>query len=380
MARGNITKRGTTSWRLKYEAGDPDPVTGKRQTRYVTFRGTKKAAQAELIRRLAEVDAGTAVEPSRLTVAEYLRGWLETGEGLAPKTLERYRQLAERQIIPHLGAISLQRLRPAQILTWHASLSATGLAARTIGHAHRVLHRGLARATSLEIVSRNVAHAVPPPKIEAHEIAILSAAEIADVLVKLRGHPLYPIAALALGTGMRRGELCGLAWGALDLDNATVRVERSLEETAAGLRFKPPKSRHGRRTISLPSSVVEVIRAHRRHQAEQRLALGAGRPGADHLVFTLPDGSPYPPDKLSRDWGNVVRDRKLPRVTFHALRHSHASALIAAGLDVVTVSKRLGHGSPAITLTVYAHTFASKDTAAADAIEAAMGAGAKSPV
>jgi integrase len=228
MARGNITKRGATSWRLKYEAGDPDPITGKRQTRYVTFRGTKKAAHAELTRRLAEVDAGTAVEPSRVTVAEYLRGWLGIGEGLAPKTLERYRQLAERQIIPHLGAISLQKLRPAQILTWHASLSATGLAARTIGHAHRVLHRGMARATSLEIVPRNVAHAVPPPKIEAKEIAILSAAEIADVLVRLHDHPLYPIAALALGTGMRRGELCGLAWGALDLDNATVRVERSL--------------------------------------------------------------------------------------------------------------------------------------------------------
>jgi integrase len=380
MARGNITKRGSTSWRLKYEAGDPDPVTGKRQTRYVTFRGSKKAAQAELTRRLAEVDAGTAVEPSRVTVAEYLRGWLDNTTDLAPKTLERYRQLAKRQIIPHLGTVPLQKLRPAQILAWHASLSATGLAARTIGHAHRVLHRGLARATSLEIVPRNVAHTVPPPKIEATEIAILSATEITDILVKLRGHPLYPIAALALGTGMRRGELCGLAWGAVDLDNATVRVERSLEETAAGLRFKPPKSRHGLRTISLPSSVVEVIRVHRRHQAEHRLALGAGRPGADDLVFTLSDGSPYPPDKLSRDWGNVVRDRKLPRVTFHALRHSHASALIAAGLDVVTVSQRLGHGSPAITLNVYAHKFASKDTAAADAIEAAMGAGAKSPV
>ena len=108
--------------------------------------------------------------------------------------------------------------------------------------------------------------------------------------------------------------------------------------------------------------------------------MGAGRPGADDLVFTLLDGSPYPPDKLSRDWGNVVRDRKLPRVMFHALRHSHASALIAAGLDVVTVSRRLGHGSPAITLNVYAHKFASKETAAADAIEAAIGAGAKSPI
>ena len=172
---------------------------------------------------------------------------------------------------------------------------------------------------------------------------------------------------------MRRGELCGLTRGALDLDAATVRVECSLEETAAGLRIKPPKTRYGLRTVSLPASTVEALREHYRCQLEQRLLLGLGRPGPDDWVFPLPDGSPYPPDKLSRDWGNVVRDRKLPRVMFHALRHSHASALIAAGLDIVTVSKRLGHGSPAITLGVYAHLFNRTDAAAAQAIERAFG-------
>jgi integrase len=105
------------------------------------------------------------------------------------------------------------------------------------------------------------------------------------------------------------------------------------------------------------------------------LALGLGRLGPDDLVFTLADGSPYPPDKLSRDWGLAVKSLGLPSVTFHALRHSHASALIAAGVDIVTVSRRLGHGSPAITLSIYAHAFgAHKDAAAALAIEAAMGA------
>src|SRR5262249_47297715 len=126
------------------------------------------------------------------------------------------------------------------------------------------------------------------------------------------------------------------------------------------------------------TNVVEVLRDHRRRQAELRLLLGAGRPGPDNLVFTLTDGSRYPPDKLSRDWGNVVRDRQLPCVMFHALRHSHASALIAAGLDVVAVSKRLGHGSPAITLSVYAHRFGGSDAAAARAIEAMMRPGSVS--
>jgi integrase len=388
MARGNITKRGATSWRLKYEAGDPDPVTGKRQTRYVTFKGTKKAAQAELTRLLAEVDAGTAVEPSRVTLAEYLRGWLDTGEGLAPKTLERYRQLAEQQIIPHLGATLLQKLRPAQINEWHTTLLKSGgstgkpLSARTVGHAHRVLHRALERAMRLEIIGRNVASAVPPPKVATAEIAILTADQIADVLAKLDGYggrygslPLHAIAAFAIGTGMRRGEICGLAWGAVDLKSAAVRVERSVEETKAGLRFKPPKTAAGHRTISLPANVVEILRDHRRRAMEHRLAMGMARLEDDDLVFPMVDGSPYSPDKLSRDWGHAVRDRKLPAANFHTLRHSHASALIAAGLDIVTVSRRLGHGSPAITLRVYAHAFsADKDEAAARAIEAAMGA------
>ena len=118
---------------------------------------------------------------------------------------------------------------------------------------------------------------------------------------------------------------------------------------------------------------VEALREHRLRQLEQRLLLGLGRLGAEDLVFALPDGSPWPPDKLSRDWANVVRTRRLPRVMFHALRHSHASALIAAGVDIVTVSRRLGHGSPAITLSVYAHQFGSTDEAAAHAMAAAMG-------
>jgi integrase len=379
---GNITRRGARSWRLKFEATERDPATGKRKTRYVTVRGTKKDAQRELIRLLGEIENGTAVDPTRITVAEYLRGWLDTDEGLSPKTLERYRQLAEQQIIPHLGATLLQKLRPAQIHDWHAALLKGGgaegrpLSPRTVGHAHRVLHRALERALRIEIVARNVAHVIRPPAVDAAEVEILAADQIADVLGALAEHWLYPIASLALATGMRRGELCALAWNALDLDVGAVRVERSLEETAAGLRIKSPKTRSGRRTISLPASVIETLRAHRRRQMEHRLAIGLGRPSADDLVFARADASPHPPDNLSRDWRRTVLSLQLPRVSFHALRHSHVSALIAAGLDVVTISRRIGHANPAVTLAVYAHVFAgaTKDAAAAQAIEAAMAA------
>jgi len=376
---GSIIRRGRSSFRLKFEAGERDAVTGKRQTRYLTIRGTKKFAQAELIRQLSMVDNGTAVNPSKVTVAEHLRAWLDADTALSAKTKERYRQLAEQQIIPHLGGTLLQKLRPAHIQDWHGTLLKAGgkggapLSARTVGHAHRVLHTALARAANIEIVARNVASVVRPPKVEAREVQILTGRQIAEVLARLDGHTLRPVVIVAVGTGMRRGELCALRWSNVDLDGATIKVERSLEQTREGLRVKAPKSRYGRRTIGIPASVVEALRLHRLRQTEQRLALGEGRLSPDDLVFTtMPCGRPLSPDNLSRDWRRAVMALKLPLVMFHALRHSHASALIAAGIDVLTISRRLGHGTPAFTLTVYGHLFGDTDAAAARAIDATI--------
>ncbi len=375
--RGNITRRGKTSWRLKFDLGK-DPVTGERITQLVTVRGKRQDAERELTRLLAEADRGTHVDPDRITVAEFFRHWMQTDHDLSAKTLERYNQLIEQQLIPHLGSVLLQKLKPAQVRTWHSTLLRAGgkdgrpLSARTVGHAHRVLHRGLERAVEAETLARNAAHAISPPKVQTVEIEALTAGEMAAVLKKLEGHPLHPIVALALATGARRGELLALRWQDVDLAGGTVKVDRSLEETKAGLRFKDPKTRHGKRKISIPASTAETLKAHRARQAEIRLQLGIGKHETGALVFSQPDGSPLSPDNLSRDWRMAVKALKLPEVMFHALRHSHASALIASGLDVLTISRRLGHGSPVVTLTTYAHLFQKTDTAAADAIEAAL--------
>ena len=375
--RGNITRRGKASWRLKFETG-VDPLTGRRQTRYVTVRGRRQAAERELTRLLGEADKGMLVESSKVTVAECITAWLDGANGLSPKTAERYRQLAVQQIIPHLGAVELQKLKPSQVQDWHGMIMRGGgkggrpLCARTVGHAHRVLHRALQRAVENETLPRNVASLIRPPKVEAQEIEILSFHEIGVVLGKLEGHALYPIVALAVATGMRRGELLALRWQDVDLVAATVRVERALEETGAGLRFKAPKSRHGRRTISLPSSAISTLRAHRLKQLELRVVLGKGKLEPEALIFSNIDGLPLSPDNLSRDWRRAVAARDLPKVKFHGLRHTHASVLIASGLDVLTVSRRLGHGSPVVTLNTYAHLFAKTDEKAADAIEAAL--------
>jgi integrase len=166
---------------------------------------------------LAAVDDGAAVAPSRMTVAEYLQG------GLTVPTISLARRAGaiatrQEQIIPHLGATVLQK-RPARIAEWRAATLKSGgkggeaVSPRTVGHAHRVLHRALERGLGLEIVARNVAHAIKPAKLDDVEIASLTADQISDVLGGLDGHALHPIVALALGTGMRREEICALAWG-----------------------------------------------------------------------------------------------------------------------------------------------------------------------
>jgi|KBSSwiStaDraftv2_1062776.scaffolds.fasta_scaffold13305_7 integrase len=391
MSRGNITRRGTRSWRLKFDVGVD--AKGKRKVRYVTVKGARQDAQKELTRLLAQHDAGTLPEPSKLTVAEYLRSWLgeEPKEGevppappadLSPKTAERYRELAEGQIIPHLGTIQLQKLKPAKVKDWHETLLKSGsrkgkpLAPQTVGHAHRVLHRALERAMESEILSRNVAGIISPPKVRKKEIEILTADEIADTLAKLDGHPLYPIAVVDLATGLRRGELLALRLLVdVDLDAGVVEVRRSLEETKAGLRFKEPKTEMGRRTLSLPPSALAVLREHRKELLKLRLALGLGKPDKETLLFSEADGTPTRPNQLSWLWRSAVKARKCRRVSFHALRHTHVSALIAAGLDVVAISRRIGHANPTVTLNTYGHLFKKDDSAAVAAIEAALRTG-----
>ena len=267
----------------------------------------------------------------------------------------------------------MQRLRPSDVAGWLQALCRTGLAPRTIRHAHGLLRTALAHATAIEVLERNVAAAIRAPKVPRVEIEILDADQVAEVLGKLKGHPIYPIAALAIGTGARRGELAALRWNDLDLDAATLQIERALEQTIGRLSVKTTKTSAGCRTISLPKFAVLALRDHRRETLELRIKVGAGALPDDHPLFGDFDGNWPSPQRITSRWGDALAAKGLPKRTFHSLRHSHASALIAAGLDVVTVSKRLGHSNPALTLSVYSHLFVSKDGLAAAAIDKVFG-------
>lgn len=372
--KGTITPRGKKSWRLKYDL-PRDPESGERRIAYATVKGTKAIAEKELRRRLTALDKGIHVDPSALTVAEYLDGWLDdvAPATVGPKALERYRGLCRNQIKPHLGDKQLQKLRPADVSAWLQALRKTSLSVRSILHARGVLVTALAHAAAIEIVERNVASIVKPPKPVKRKVEILEKDQIIETLGKLEGHSIYPIAALAIGTGARRGEIAALRWDDIDLDAGTMRIERALEQTMAGVRVKAPKTDSGYRTVTLPVFAVRALRDHRRQTLELRIALGAGALPADAPVFGDIEGNWPKPYSITDRWRDAIKVRKLPRVTFHALRHTHASALIEAGLDVVTISRRLGHENPSITLSIYSHMFKDKGDEAAAAIDAVMG-------
>ena len=376
--RGNITRRGKSSWRLKFDVGR-DPATGERLTRLVTVKGKRQDAEKELTRLLATADAGAFVEPDKVTVTEFLRSWIDRNQRLSLKTAERFRQLIEQQMVPLIGATLLQRLKPAQVINWHARLLQGGgkggkpLSPSTVRQAHRVLHMALGEAAKGELVARNVVAGIAAPKVEKTELHCLRAEQISVMVAGFAGHWLAPIVTMALASGMRRGELLALRWSDVDLEGGGATVQRSLEQTKTGLRFKAPKTAYSRRQVALPSHAVEALKVHRRAMLEQRLALGQGKPDADALVFCNVDGSPLSPVRVSGAFRDTVALRNLPVVTFHALRHSHASALICSGIDVLTVSRRLGHASPVITLSTYGHLMTNKDESVRGALENALG-------
>jgi integrase len=379
--KGNLTRRGKSSWRLKFDTGR-DPVTGRRITKFVTLRGTKAQAQAEATKILAEVAAGTHVGPSKVTVGEFVRARVSQWEAagtISARSARRYGQLVEHQIMPHIGGRELQKLKPLDVEQWHTGLRTSGrvrgsggVAARTIGHAHRILSKALKDAAKNGLVSRNVATLESPPKVTDTEMVIVR--DVPALLEKLQGSALRVPALLGVLCGMRLGEVLALRWNRVNLDAKIVQVRETLEptETTHGIRFKSPKSRAGSRDISMPDEVVDALREYRRNQRELRMQLGAGKLPDDALLFANINGQPRSLYAVSAAWRVFAKRIGMPGLTFHCLRHSHASQLIHEGVDIVTISKRLGHAKPDITLRIYAHLFQKDDSRAAAAINAAL--------
>jgi integrase len=378
--KGHIQQRGKNSWRLKFDAGR-DEKTGKRKSQFHTFRGTKREAQVKLAELIAAVAQAKYVEPNKITVADFVRGRVDHWEAagaISARTAARYRELVKCQITPHLGSKLLQKLRPLDIEDWHTTLRTSGradgkggLAPRTIGHAHRLLGSALRDAVRNEMIVKNVIADKSAPKVGDKEMTIVR--DVPAFIELLRGAHLFVSAMIALFTGMRIGEVLALRWSRVDLTRKVIEVRETVEQTVAhGIRLKVPKSKAGRRDVSLPDFLVEVLRKFRTEQLEIRIKLGAGKLPNDSLLFGGIDGELPSQKYYSQMWSDLAAQIEMPEITFHSLRHTHASMLISEGVDVVTISKRLGHAKPDVTLRTYAHLFATDDSKAASAINAAL--------
>jgi integrase len=371
--KGHIRERSSGHWAIVID--HHDPMTGQRKRRWHSFAGTKRQAQVRCAELVAEMQRGTSIDPSKITVGEFLdrfdRGWAALH--VSTRSRERYR-FALNHVRRHLGDRILQKVHPAEIAALYASLTREGLAPRTTRMVHVALHKALGQAKNWGILRDNPADVTRPPKAPDKETSMLQPSEAAALLEHLRGQPVYLIALLALGTGMRRNEMLGLRWGDVDLDAGRLTIEQSLEQTTAhGIRAKGPKTKHGRRTISLPGHLVAELRQHWRQQQEQRLGMGLGKAPESAPVFATTDGRHLSPNAITKAWPVAVAAIGMPAVTLHSLRHTHASMLINAGLDILTISRRLGHSSPTITLGVYGHLIHGTDDRAAQIMEQAFG-------
>ena len=384
MAKGSLFKEvgkdGTVSWRVRVDM--VDPVTGKRRQPQRTYK-TRREAEASMAQWLVEIERGTAVVNSRMTVGEYVAYWLDTSarHRVRATTLESYEQKVRLYIVPGLGIVSLQRLSAAQVQAFYSTLlrgdegrGRAGVSARTVRYVHAILHRALKEAVGLGLVSRNVTESVAPPKAARPPVKSWDVADVQCFLAVAATDHYSPLWLIALHTGMRRGELLGLRWADLDFARAVLHVHQAIVSVAYKPRVAEPKTANGRRTIALDDVCINALREHRVRQAAHRLAYGASWQDHD-LVFASAVGTPLDGNSISRRFVKLVAAANVPRIPFHGLRHTHATLLMKAGVHPKVVSERLGHANITLTLQTYSHVLPQMQQEAAAIFAAVVGEG-----
>jgi integrase len=373
--RGHIKERSPGHFAIVVDVRDPQ--TGERKRKWHSFTGTKREAQKECARLITEMERGTHVEPTRETVASFLERWIEHMQGqVSPRSHERYAELCRKNIVPLLGGLTLTKLQLAHISQAYAKALTSGrrdgqggLSARTVTHMHRVLREALQQALRWQLLARNPADAVKPPKVERQQMRVLDADGAVGLIEAARGTAMFVPILLGVRCGMRRGEVVALRWRNVDLERGQISVVASAEQTDQGVREKETKSGKGR-TIVLSATEIEDLRSHRVQQAQGLLALGV-RLTDDHHVVAREDGQPLRPRSLTHAFIKFARQHGV-QIRLHDLRHSHATHMLAAGVHPKIAQERLGHSSVGITLDLYSHVLPGMQAEAVDRVDAAL--------
>jgi integrase len=347
---GTIGQLSDGRWQAKLSLGN-----GQRRT----FTGaTEEIVAGKLLEARAQQQAGLPVAPAGVTVASYLERWLAQRQAaLKPTTWTNYELNVRLHIAPYVGKKRLAALDPDDVRDWHAALKADGLGPRSIVLAHATLRTALAQAESDNLLARNVAAKVHPPKAVRPKVEPYDVEEIATLQRAMKDHPLEPLLLLTLGVGLRRGEVCGLRWRDVDLEAGTLTIRGQLvRNRGGGFRYQPSAKTEGSEdTVALPSYVVRVLRDHRDRAV---LAKAGGSKLSRGYVFTRPDAEPHSPEMVYLDYQRLIREAGLRHQRFHDLRHAAASLMLGEGVPLWQVSKMLRHASVRITADIYGHLYA----------------------
>ena len=361
------------SWIFVADLG-PDPRTGKRRQVRRSGFASQDAAQRALSDHLVALGSGSVPHDDRLTVAGYLTEWLESkaAAGTRPTTVRSYRQHVETYLVPHLGCIRLGDLSPVQVDRMLRAISFDPAGCRTLSPAtvrrvHATLRGALSSAKKHRLVRYNAAEDIELPREPRKQVRPWEAAELGlflDYIADQRLGPLFEVMAM---TGLRRGEACGLRWDDVDVQRGRLVVRQQIVQIGIAapcpyclrvhrnFAFGAPKTASGEnRVVDLDEQTIRVLTDHLGAQDAERVKWGST--WDEHgLVFCREDGSPLSPEIVTRLFGRLSANAGLRRVRLHDLRHGQASLLLAAGVPLAVVSKRLGHSSISLTSDTYSH-------------------------
>jgi integrase len=357
--RGHIARKGKRYY-VVVDVGR-DPSTGRRRQKWHSGFRTRKEAERACIEILAQLDGGSYTTPTKATVADYLRQWLQ-GVRVDPGTLADYRMHVEKRLIPALGNLRAQVLTPLAIdallrmLEREGGRRQQGLSPRSVRLVYLVGHKAYADGVRKGLLASNPFDKVDPPRVRRRAQKTWSAEELSRFLAQVRTTRLAAAWVLMATTGMRRGEVLGLASTAVDLDDGRLSVVQAwvIEEGKPSLKLYP-KTDSGRRMLALDPDTIAALRAYRARQASERLVAGELWHNDRGFFFTREDGTPVHPDTFSEWFERQAQAAGLPRIRLHDLRHTYATLSLKAGVPSKVVSARLGHASTGITEDIYQH-------------------------
>lgn len=380
MARGRAANgsglqprlRADGRWEARYQVGT-DPTTGKAIKRSV-YAATSEECAKKLRAAVAAIDAGTYIDPSRMTVSQWLEIWLNEYYGaIKPGTRKTYSDTVRRHIAPALGRFRLCALQPHDVQRFVNALQqgARPLSAKTVKNIHGTLCKALSEACRVKYIASNPASGCILPKAVREELHPLEEAEIIAFTNAIRGNPSENLFFVALNTGMRLSELLGLRWSRIDFRRGTIKVDSQMlvkRGKDASRTLAPPKNNKPR-TFTVAPAVMDRLQSVRDQQAQWKANAGKVWQNTQNLVFTNEAGEGVPHATIEHRFARVLAAAGIEKRRFHDLRHTFTVESIRAGVDVKTLSEMLGHSSVSFTLDVYGHVTNTMQAEAAERLQ-----------